>query len=481
MVSGVKRISSYRRLRAFNGPRWASLSQTWLAYKTISGDLYLTMLDMSTKYGSLVRIGPNMLLTDDPILLRRISAARSTYTRGAWYDGTKLDNTHNTISEKDEQKHTETRAKVANGYGGKDNPNLESSVDNRVMDLVHLIEANYLSANGNYKVMDWAHVAQYFTMDVLTDVAFSQPFGYLKQNSDLHDYIKTVRAYIPVLELQTNIPFVNTILSSTIVRKLMAPTAKDRIGMGKIMGIAKEIVGERFGPDAKVQNDMLGSFVRHGLTLAETESEALLQIMVGTDSTATEVRCIFYYIVTNHRVYSRLQKELDEANLHRPVIRDSESRNLRYLQACVQEGLRVWPPVASLIYKATPPEGDTQNGQFIPGGTNIAYSAWAVHRSKAMYGADADMFRPERWLEAEGEKLQAMNRSAELVFGTGKYGCLGKTIAFLELNKVFAEMFLRFDFSVVDPQKGFTSRCNGFFMQSDMNVIVVPREGRKTP
>ena len=57
-----------------------------------------------------------MLLTDDPVLLRRISAVRSGYTRGAWYDGVKLDpDTHNTISEKDEKRHNEMRAKVANG------------------------------------------------------------------------------------------------------------------------------------------------------------------------------------------------------------------------------------------------------------------------------------------------------------------------------------------------------------------------------
>ena len=65
---------------------------------------------------SLARIGPNMLLTDDPVLLRRMSAARSPYTKSAWYDGVKLDpDLNNTISEKDEQKHNDMRAKVANG------------------------------------------------------------------------------------------------------------------------------------------------------------------------------------------------------------------------------------------------------------------------------------------------------------------------------------------------------------------------------
>jgi len=36
-------------------------------------------------------------------------------------------------------------------------------------------------------------------------------------------------------------------------------------------------------------------------------------------------------------------------------------------------------------------------------------------------------------------------------------------------------MFLRFEFGVVDPQKGFKSRCNGMFMQSEMNVVVTAR------
>lgn len=163
-------------------------------------------------------------------------------------------------------------------YAGKDNPNLETSINDRILDLVNLIETSYLSTNGTCKPMDWAHIAQYFTMDVLTDVAFSRPLGYLKQNADLHGYIKTVRAYMPILELQTNIPLINTILGSKFVRKMMAPTASDRLGMGKMMGVAKEVAGERFGDGAKVREDMLGSFVRHGLDQKQAESEALLQM-----------------------------------------------------------------------------------------------------------------------------------------------------------------------------------------------------------
>jgi cytochrome P450 len=63
-----------------------------------------------------------------------------------------------------------------------------------------------------------------------------------------------------------------------------------------------------------------------------------------------------------------------------------------------------------------------------------------MHRNIDIFGADADIFRPERWLEAQGEQLQMMERNNELIFGYGRFQCLGKNVAFMELNKVFVEV-----------------------------------------
>ena len=54
-------------------------------------------------------------------------------------------------------------------------------------------------------------------------------------------------------------------------------------------------------------------------------------------------------------------------------IQDSEARELPYLQACIKEGLRFFPPVTGLFDMVVPPEGDTFNGVFLPGGTEIGY------------------------------------------------------------------------------------------------------------
>lgn len=67
-------------------------------------------------------------------------------------------------------------------------------------------------------------------------------------------------------------------------------------------------------------------------------------------------------------------------------------------------------------------------------------STWALHRSSIIFGPDANVFRPERWLDAPEVELQKMERNNELIFGHGRFGCLGKTIAFMELNKIFVEV-----------------------------------------
>lgn len=63
-----------------------------------------------------MRIGPNELVTNDPDVLRRMSAVRSPYRRSAWYRGTRFEPEHDsTFSEMDEERHNTLRSKLAVG------------------------------------------------------------------------------------------------------------------------------------------------------------------------------------------------------------------------------------------------------------------------------------------------------------------------------------------------------------------------------
>ena len=61
-----------------------------------------------------------------------------------------------------------------------------------------------------------------------------------------------------------------------------------------------------------------------------------------------------------------------------------------------------------------------------------------------------------------------MERSLELVFSGGRYTCLGKDVAIMEIYKVIFELLRRFEVSLVDPLKPWNSVATGIFVQKDM-------------
>jgi cytochrome P450 len=150
------------------------------------------------------------------------------------------------------------------------------------------------------------------------------------------------------------------------------------------------------------------------------------------------------YIISSPRVYNRLLTEIDSSvsndKISRPVVTDEEARALPYLQAVIKEGLRIFPPGTGLASKLVPPEGDTFDGIFLPGGTKIGISTWALLRNEEAFGKDSTSFRPERWLDASVEAYAKMEKFQEFVWGYGKYVCLGKRVALIELNKTLVEV-----------------------------------------
>lgn len=83
--------------------------------------------------------------------------------------------------------------------------------------------------------MDFALKAQFFTLDVLSEIAFGEAFGYLTKDKDLYDYIKTTEESLPILFIANVIPLFKMILHSPLMKRFM-PHDQDPIGFGKIRG-----------------------------------------------------------------------------------------------------------------------------------------------------------------------------------------------------------------------------------------------------
>lgn len=105
-------------------------------------------------------------------------------------------------------------------------------------------------------------------------------------------------------------PFIGRIMSSSLVHHL-AYSLNKRNGVFRILPVTTAIVAKRFEPSAPRLNDMMGSFIAHGLSEAQANNEAVLQVMAGSNTTATAIRATMLYIITTPRVYRRLQEEID--------------------------------------------------------------------------------------------------------------------------------------------------------------------------
>lgn len=104
---------SYRKLSSFGGPFLASISNLWLFKQSLNHHQQDALMEVLNKHGPYARIGPNMLVTNDPDLLRHMSAPRSPWTRGGWYEIHKFDSTtDNIFSTIDEKKHASLRGKL---------------------------------------------------------------------------------------------------------------------------------------------------------------------------------------------------------------------------------------------------------------------------------------------------------------------------------------------------------------------------------
>ena len=177
-------------------------------------------------------------------------------------------------------------------------------------------------------------------------------------------------------------------------------------------------------------------------------------------------------LLTTPSSYRKLQAEIDSyfsssttitTSTSNPPSSEPESttiipfatlrKSLPYLQATIREALRLWPPSSGLFTKQVPDvTGDTVNGFYLPPGTEVGQSLVGIGRREEIFGKDAGVFRPERWLEAAAlgaaGKEEEMAAAVDLGFSSGKYMCLGKQVALMELGKWLVEVCSFFFFSL---------------------------------
>lgn len=233
----ISNALAYSRLRQFPGPLLTSFSYLYFVRVWLSGRQSAGYKDLNTKYSSsLVRIGPNDLITDDPEVIKRMNGARSKKGRSSWYRTMKMNPYDDSMfSMLDTKEHDRLKAQLSFGYGGKENIGLEEAIDEQVQALVSLIRRSYVSEGGTLRPMDLGQVSPYFTLDAIMRVAYGKAFGYLITETDVHGYIKASEEAGPLLTLSGEIPWIGKIMFSKLMLRLIGPKPTDKTGVGLLL------------------------------------------------------------------------------------------------------------------------------------------------------------------------------------------------------------------------------------------------------
>jgi cytochrome P450 len=159
--------------------------------------------------------------------------------------------------------------------------------------------------------------------------------------------------------------------------------------------------------------------------------DQLLSILVaGRDTTAGLLSFLFRRLASQPQIYEKLRQiVLNDFGTDESKLTFASMKDCQYLQWCMSEALRLYPSVPlnsrRSVRDTTLPRGGGPDGEsplFVPKGTEVNYSVYAMHRTKEFWGQDADEFKPERWNSKCGLMLQRVPRSSFVSTNMFKYG-----------------------------------------------------------
>ncbi|KAI9149656.1 Trichothecene C-4 hydroxylase [Paramyrothecium foliicola] len=296
-----------------------------------------------------------------------------------------------------------------------------------------------------------------FTLfDIIGDLAFGQSFGGLRDQV-LHFSISfTFEAFklLTYLEAGARYPLLLKLLELFTPKSIIEArdrkeehaeaTVKQRLENGSMHG----------------RGDFMDAMLRNrgkpqGLNDKELVANASTLITAGSETTATILCGVTYWLLRSPDIYEKVVQEVRSAyNSESEIQMSTTITKLPFTVACIQEAFRLYPPVPSCLQRVTPETGITRiSGYDIPPNLTFEQTKVGVHALAAytdpMNWHKPELFLPERWLpEAKKDESSPYyndRRNALQPFSVGPRSCIGRDMAGQEMRLILARLLWNFD------------------------------------
>lgn len=293
----------------------------------------------------------------------------------------------NPMSTTDPKRKVELSKQFASGYTLSNALQAEESINGVMVQLLGWMDKFAMSN----KPMALDRYVTFMTFDLLGEVLFSKPFGYLEAGKDIGGSIAMTSQLVAVHALVSHFRSIQLLALNPWTTKLLP--------WGHLFNTAATALNERRqNPDARF--DIVAHWLRTSashpdrLTERDILANTTANVGAGSDTVSCAMQSFLYHMAKHPHVWKRAKTEIRQAqqkdgSCSSRVISYNDAIKLPFLQACVKESLRIHNPVPMGLPRIAPKGGLTIGDRTLPEGTTVSVSPWVIHHSKEIFGPDA--------------------------------------------------------------------------------------------
>ncbi|KAI9168058.1 Cytochrome P450 monooxygenase BOA3 [Paramyrothecium foliicola] len=454
------------------GPRLAAWTNFPHSRMFLGGRQPYHMVALHEKYGPVVRIAPNEVSFSSPSSWEDIYGFRQghkTFIKSDFYDGGSFaDQVHSIVSERDPVEHGRMRKYLSHAFSDVSIKKQEGLIAENVDLLMSQLGSLGQKPEG-INIVQWFNLA---TFDIIGSLAFGETFGGLSSQK-FHFWIDLVTKALrqgALADTMNRFPLAAFLFKTLMPQSVKKWSEDTRTHEAHTMALIEKRLAK---PEPRP--DFLTRVVEQNQDISAVQLAAHASdfVTAGSETTATTLSCIAYYLLKEPRVEKKLKDEIRGAFNKYEDIKSQAAGRLPYLRAVCLEAMRIYAPLPFALPRVVPEGGDTVDGIMLPAGTIVSTNPMAAGLSSANW-ADPYEFKPERWLEkSEGDRLDAVQP-----FSLGPRGCLGRNLAWTELATIVSKLYFTYDLELISKDVDWQrdSRMATLWVKPELRVRVKPAQ-----
>lgn len=344
----------------------------------LRGQLPMVVQALHEQYGEVVRITPDQISFTNPDAWKDVYGIRPGQPQRP-KDKRMLSvgpNSIRSILHTDDYHHTRYRRALAHGFSEaslqRQEPIVKGYIDLLIRRLREQTKVRGGGGGGGDATVDMVRWYNFTTFDIIGDLAFGESFGCLDA-SEYHFWVAVIFSHFRTAVWAN---FLRRIPGGLWLMKLLVPRAvqRDKTTQNQL---TEAMVQSRIAKGSGDRPDFLSNVLKHqgtekGMTVEELVSNSHVLILAGSETTATLLSGVTYYILTVPGVLDKLKAEVRGAFSSEDEITWSAVNQLKYTLAVLNEALRMYPPVPFGFPRVVEGEGAFICGRWVPGGVSFS-------------------------------------------------------------------------------------------------------------